>query len=196
MITKRCSECLQEKPLEAFHAAKLGKFGRRSKCIACLQEYYKQYFKRPDRVQKGRDSSNASYRRLTPAEKMLLMAKIKTRRENDPTHALSKSLRRGLERRPTENPATLSDVLGLWEKQRGCCAVSSLPMTWGKGNFFPTSISIDRIDPTEGYTASNIRLVCYAVNAFKGRWSDDHMIEIARAIVAKADARPKLKLVS
>ncbi len=182
--------------MEAFHAAPHGKFGRREKCIECMREYYKGYFKRPNRIQKGRDSATAFYKRRTPEEKVALMAKIRKRRQNDPTHMLGKSLRRGLERRPTENPATLSDLLGMWERQQGCCAVSGVPLTWGKGNYFPTSISIDRIDCTEGYTVSNIRLVCYAVNAFKGRWSDDHMIEIARAIVAKADARPKLKLVS
>lgn len=195
MILRKCTTCLQEKPLEAFHAAKLGKFGRRAKCIECMRGYYKTYFKRPNRIQKGRDSAKASYQRLLPEQKQELMSKIRIRRQNDPTHALSKSLRRGLERRPTDNPAVLSDLLMLWEKQQGCCAVSRLPMTWGKGNFYPTSISIDRINPEEGYTAANIRLVCYAVNAFKGRWSDDHMYEIAVAIVANMK-RPKLKLVS
>lgn len=190
-----CTSCKMSKPLDAFHACKAGKFGRRSKCIQCMAEYYKTYFKRPNRIQKGRDSASAFYGRLTPGQKVTMMARIRTRRQNDPTHALSKSLRRGLERRPTDNPAKLSDLLAMWEAQQGRCAVSGIPMTWGKGNFYPTSISIDRIDSNIGYTTENIRLVCYAVNAFKGRWTDEHMFMIALGIVANMP-KPKLRLVS
>ncbi len=55
----------------------------------------------------------------------------------------------------------------------------------------PTSISIDRIDPSLGYSFGNIRLVCYQVNTFRGRWTDEQMLAMARAIVAKADADSK-----
>jgi hypothetical protein len=60
-------------------------------------------------------------------------------------------------------------------------------MTWGRGKVTATSISLDRIDADGGYTAGNVRLLCHAVNAFRGRMSDSEMIAMARAIVAKAD---------
>jgi hypothetical protein len=74
--------------------------------------------------------------------------------------------------------------MALWEDQKGLCAVSGLRMTWYKGKALPTSISIDRIDSAKGYTKVNVRLVCYAVNVFRNRWSDDDMYAIATAIVA------------
>ena len=75
----------------------------------------------------------------------------------------------------------------LWESQEGRCAISGLQMTWGKGRIEPTSISLDRINSKLGYEADNVRLVCHAVNCFRGRMLDYEMIEIARTIVAYAD---------
>ena len=62
-------------------------------------------------------------------------------------------------------------------------------MTWGKGKLMPTSISLDRLDGSRGYELDNIRLVCYQVNTFRGRWSDEQMLAMARAIVANMDAK-------
>ena len=105
--------------------------------------------------------------------------------QRDPAQAMGKSLRRALYRRPTKNSVTLNQLMNIWRKQDGKCAVTGLVMTWAKGTYLPTSISIDRIDSSIGYRLDNVRLICYAINAFKGVWSDDHMIEMARAIVSK-----------
>lgn len=78
----------------------------------------------------------------------------------------------------------------IFERQGGYCAVSGLKLTWAQGSVLPTSLSLDRIDSNESYTNDNVRLVCHAVNAFKGRMNDDEMISMARAIVAKADTVP------
>jgi hypothetical protein len=185
---KRCSECGVEKPFSEFHRSKRGKDGHRSKCKECLLPYYQEYFRRPHRIEKGRQSSRDFYASLTADEKRDLMAQIRERREREPTHMLGKSLRRGLQRHPTDNPASTADLIQMWKNQGGRCAVSGIVMTWAKGTYLPTSISIDRKDPKGGYSLDNVRLVCYAINAFRGVWSDDHMIEMARAIVAKADA--------
>lgn len=53
------------------------------------------------------------------------------------------------------------------------------------GMFAP---SIDRIDNTKGYTQDNCRIVLWAVNRFKNNDTDETMLTIARALVAKADA--------
>ena len=39
-----------------------------------------------------------------------------------------------------------------------------------------------------GYERRNLRLVCWQANMFKNEWSDAEMLDMARAIVAKADA--------
>lgn len=57
----------------------------------------------------------------------------------------------------------------LWDKQKGLCAISGLPMTYkageGKVN---TNVSIDQIIPGMGYTKDNVQLVTYSANLMKG----------------------------
>lgn len=99
------------------------------------------------------------------------------------------ALRHAIKRRTTINPATTDELMEMWHRQNNKCAVSGVEMTWGKGKLMPTSISLDRLDGSRGYELDNIRLVCYQVNTFRGRWSDEQMLAMARAIVANMDAK-------
>lgn len=46
--------------------------------------------------------------------------------------------------------------------------ISGLDMTFKIGHGrIPTNLSIDKVDPSKGYTVDNIQLVCSAVNAMK-----------------------------
>lgn len=66
--------------------------------------------------------------------------------------------------------------------EAGFCEVSGLPfdMTTPKAWNAP---SLDRIDPKQGYTIENTRVVLYAVNAMANDWGLDQALEIARAIM-------------
>lgn len=63
-------------------------------------------------------------------------------------------------------------------------ALSGLPFAGEIGAYAP---SIDRIDPAKGYVVGNARMILHAENLFKNRWTDDVVIEIARAIVERAN---------
>lgn len=54
----------------------------------------------------------------------------------------------------------------------------------GKKGPHPFSPSIDRKDPTKGYTQDNTRFILWGCNAIKGVGTDADMFEIAKAIVA------------
>jgi ribosomal protein S14 len=71
---------------------------------------------------------------------------------------------------------SLEDVLSLWDKQRGLCALSGVPMTFvrGEGNI-PTNISLDRIEAGGAYTKENVRLVCRVVNHMRWTSSDEEL---------------------
>ena len=59
-------------------------------------------------------------------------------------------------------------LYNLWDKQKGLCALSNVPMTFiNNCGRIPTNVSIDRIDSNKGYIAGNIQLVCMAVNQMK-----------------------------
>lgn len=171
-----CSRCKQTKSLEDFQLNRKTKRGRDGICLECRRAYAADYNNRPE-------------------VKARLKARIETTRTAGPKFTLQTSLLRALKRRPTDNPVKISELMDMWKAQEGKCAVTNLDMTWYKGEAMPTSVSIDRIDSSKGYTLSNVRLICYAINTFKGRWSDDHMFTMALALIANMK-KPKLRLVS
>lgn len=44
----------------------------------------------------------------------------------------------------------------MWNKQKGKCALTGIPMTVTKSGRTNTNISIDRIDSNKGYTKDNV----------------------------------------
>ena len=72
----------------------------------------------------------------------------------------------------------------LWEKQKGKCAITGIPMTYkfynGRTN---TNVSIDRIDSSKGYTKDNIHLVCMVVNQMKNDLSIDELLSLCELII-------------
>lgn len=71
----------------------------------------------------------------------------------------------------------LDDLVALWEKQDGKCAITGEPMTHKRklGTRHTTNGSIDRIDPKGKYVLSNIRLVCAIVNKMRLDMTDDEL---------------------
>lgn len=78
---------------------------------------------------------------------------------------------------------SLDFLLGLYEKQKGLCALSGIKMTWdilsGK---VPTNVSIDRISSYEGYSTDNVQLVCTIVNLMKHNLGQLEFIELCQKI--------------
>jgi hypothetical protein len=70
---------------------------------------------------------------------------------------------------------------------RGTCAVTGIPFDLkngrGPGKHNRYAPTIDRIDPSKGYTADNCQLVIYQYNVAKGRWEHDDVMTMARALV-------------
>ena len=72
----------------------------------------------------------------------------------------------------------------LWEKQKGLCAISGIPMTYqfdsGRIN---TNVSIDQINPSQGYIIGSVQLVCMAVNQMKSDLSIEELYMFCEAIL-------------
>lgn len=104
-----------------------------------------------------------------------------------PRYVLNRLAKNAVRRWGSENPITTDHLIWLFETQRSRCALSGILLTWGPGYASPTSMSLDRIDPDHGYSIGNVRLVCYAVNAFRHRMSDAEMLCTAKAIVTNME---------
>ncbi len=179
---KECKGCSEIKVLDEFYLNARGilhpycKKCNNSRCLAWGN--------------RNRERRNAYHREYdsVPENKARREKSRKVRVAASPRMVMQITLCHGLERKPTENPATIDDLMEMWRDQNGCCALSGVRMTWNQGRTMPTSISLDRIDPRGGYSKDNLRLLCQAVNAFKHTMSDAETIGMAHAITTRATA--------
>lgn len=65
----------------------------------------------------------------------------------------------------------LEYLVELYNKNKGCCSLTNIEFDVSKNDeryknshFYPTSISLDKINSSEGYTKDNVRLVITAIN--------------------------------
>ena len=65
----------------------------------------------------------------------------------------------------------------------GICEVTGIPFTYGLNARNPWSPSLDRIDPSVGYTLENTRVVVWIYNAAKNVFSDSDVMLMAHALV-------------
>jgi hypothetical protein len=85
----------------------------------------------------------------------------------------------------------LRDLVDLWNKQEGRCAITGIPMTYRaeRGEFFPYNVSIDRVVPKwEGgtYASENIQLVCKIANALKQHYRMPNVKDAIRGFAERA----------
>ena len=69
------------------------------------------------------------------------------------------------------------------------CAATGLPLSLerdGSTRANPWAPSIDRIDCSKGYVPGNVRIVCCAFNLMRNEWSDDVVLALVKAVVARA----------
>ncbi len=74
---------------------------------------------------------------------------------------------------------------------KGVCEVTGLPFTYSLESRNPWSPSLDRIDPTKGYTLENTRVVVWIYNAAKNVFSDEDVLLMSQALVNKSDGSMK-----
>ena len=116
------------------------------------------------------------------------------RRTKSPRYAFSSTLHMARKRGAV---VTINQdyLMALYDQQEGLCALSGVRMTWSTGKTEPTSISMDRIDGDKGYVDGNVRLVCMAVNAFRGIMNDENLLKMARAVVSTMESKQAMKQV-
>jgi hypothetical protein len=119
----------------------------------------------------------------------VVMARHVEWKATTPRAAMYQNLRARLTKFPTSNPVTVDDLMELWNRQQGRCALSGLSMVWSgsegsNGCARSLSLSIDRIDQRIGYELNNIRLICNCFNSFRGSGTDEEMLDAAEALLA------------
>lgn len=84
---------------------------------------------------------------------------------------------------------TLSDYEAMLARAAGRCMVTGIKFEFqasnNKSRRRPFAPSLDRIDPTLGYTVDNCRIICSALNYALGDWGMEPLLRIARRLVAR-----------
>lgn len=91
------------------------------------------------------------------------------------------------DRRKIFSDLTLEQLVSLWNKQEGKCAISGVEMSYqrNKRQHNMNNCSVDRIDSSGNYTIDNIQLVCWIVNRMKGENTTEDLIQWCNHIINK-----------
>ncbi len=81
---------------------------------------------------------------------------------------------------------SIEDVWEMYVHQDRKCALSNREIGWPERGITAT-VSIDRIDSSEGYVYGNVQLVHKDVNFMKQQFSQDYFIEMCKDIASNAD---------
>jgi len=168
-MAKNCTKCGEHLPLTAFYTS-----GKRvngspkynSWCKPCVKTKMASYHKRtwgPDALQRS------AFKRTQTVRSYL-------------TYLRAKAVQRG------GSCVSLDELVTIWERQHGYCALSGWQLTTKLGSgTVPTNCSIDRIDSTKGYELGNIQLVCRAANIAKSNLTPDMFLLLCSSIAEKAN---------
>jgi hypothetical protein len=92
--------------------------------------------------------------------------------------------KKGGEHRGYQWDLTPEFVVELYEKQEGVCALTGWPIGWPEKGLTST-VSIDRIDSSEGYLKENVQLLHKDVNMAKQQYSQSYFVEMCKAVADK-----------
>lgn len=151
-MNKRCPRCGVTKHLFDFHKSKAKRDGYNVLCKLCSKQAALDWRNQP----KGR------------ARQMV-------------TTAMKRAYEKGWD----------FDLTPEWVQPKlevGLCEVTKLPLELsggeykGYGHFRPWTPSLDRIDPTKGYTTDNVQVVCWIYNQAKGVGTHADVLRLASSL--------------
>ncbi len=104
---------------------------------------------------------------------------------NTPRGALVRRLRAAKHRAKVDDypcTVTVDDLLDVYEKQEGKCALSGIELTLSGSRW--ANMSLDKIVPHLGYVEGNVQLLTLRVNVMKFNSSNQEFMDLVHAIHA------------
>lgn len=174
---KTCARCKADKTAAEFYLKKNGRL--HSYCRKCVSDYQRS----PDQKTVRRAAALAHHVRNREARLAYKRARMAT------IAGRSWEMLDGAQRRSAKMGKTCDLTRDWIEKkiQEGRCPLTGWHFDLGGpsngARLNPHAPSLDRIDSRQGYTVSNTRVVCAQANLAKNDFTDDELIELAKAIV-------------
>ena len=107
-----------------------------------------------------------------------------TKNANDPNFKLSQLLngaRHRAKRDRRDCDITLDFLKGLYYGNQGRCALTKRVFDWSRLSDYPinpNAMTLDRIDPSKGYTVGNVRLITYHTNIALNQFGLDALLAL------------------
>lgn len=184
MQLKQCSKCRQMKPLVDFRPEKRSADGLRYSCRACDsmrgRAYHVANREKRNTTARERRRANPERDRTYGAEyrrkfvwRMILQ------------HAKKRAAKFGWEYDLDSHVESIKARLAPMT-----CELTGAKLVAGVGAGSPgkrywNTPSLDRIDPTKGYTYANIRVVCWAMNCAMGTWGEAVLLDLVQKWIKK-----------
>lgn len=151
-MIKTCTSCKKSKSYDEFANNKSHKDGKHSQCKSCNKK---------DRRRRSKESIEYSrkYRLINQLE---LSKKRRAKRKKNPEKFLWQEAKNRAKQKQLSFNITIEDVV-IPPK----CPYLGIPLWVGNDTPSDNSPSIDRIDPTKGYTKDNICVCSFRANTLK-----------------------------
>lgn len=93
-------------------------------------------------------------------------------------------------RRHLEFTITVDELVELYQKQAGQCALTGWPLELHSGGNYrggknPRVLTIDRIDSQSGYVIGNIQLTCLQANILKAAMPQQDFVDFCQAVALR-----------
>ena len=165
MTSKECRTCHITKPLDGFNKNCRSKDGHRSQCRECNSIGNKKY-RTANRERINEYLSNSRHDNPEATIRRQVLDKRKyTAKKKGMEYNLTKEWR--------------ADKLST-----GKCERTGMPFVYEFNS--PYIPSVDRIDSSKGYIEDNCQMVISAYNKAKNVWSDEFMLEMAKALLKES----------
>lgn len=171
---KRCSICKVSKPFSDFGRRAAMRDGYTSQCKQCNSSQQRAFAKaHPERIaatqrkyyEKNRKRLIKAAAKRTKARWPEHLAASRERRwVTDWASNLVRHAKHAARARDREFSITKADVERLFERQNGRCYWLNVPFVFEVEPRHPQRPSIDRLDPSRGYTPDNVVLACLFAN--------------------------------
>lgn len=175
--SKKCTKCTRLLDLDKFSKRKNGKFGRGTVCRECDSNRMRIYASNPTIREKRRQRSENWYKENRDKASI---NRTNHRLQNRAKYLLNFAKKRAF-RKGIEFSLTLEDIKIIQKRiEHGICEITGIAFDHSHGRNF-NSPSIDRIDSSQGYIISNIRIICYAMNVAMNDWGEEAIWKMFQA---------------
>jgi len=170
---KICTKCKKRKRKDAFRTySGRSQDGLRPLCRKCQLKYEKHW-----RLMSAEKLRKARWIRSPQTQAYARNYRVKNKAAYLAAECRRRCLKKGLEYN--------LDVAELQRRiELGVCELTGYPLELSPVNYKwerrPNTPSLDRINPKEGYTMKNVRVVCTAVNLALSNWGEEALLPIVR----------------